>query len=117
MKMTKDSFSKQVIVILVIAGGIILWDSFSWRKGGMNGLISTMVAFLAVLILAPMFLGRIFRHFFPHKEAKRDNSQTDESTDMSLGAIIMIAIRRRMVSIILVFLLLAFLFITTFWNP
>lgn len=117
MNKTKDSFSMQVVIVLVIAGGIILWDSFSWSKGGMNGLISMMVAFLAALILVPMFLGKIFRYFFPRKEVNSDAPRADESTDMSLGAIIMIAIRRRLVSIILVLLLLAGLFITTYWSP
>jgi hypothetical protein len=117
MKKSKDSFSKQVIIILVIAGGIILWDSFSWSAGGMNGLISMMVAFLAALILVPMVLGRIFRYFFPRKDINSDDPRAGESTDMSLGAIIMVGIRRRMVSIILVLLLLVLLFITANLNP
>jgi len=113
----KDGFFMHVIIVIVIAGLIILWDSFSWSAGGMNGLISMIVALLAALILVPMFLGRIFRYFFPRKEINSDDSRTGESTDMSLGTIIMIGIKRRLVSIILVLVLLALLFIITFWKP
>ena len=59
MKRDKNSFSRQIIIILVAAGLIILWDSFSWGSGGMNGLISLTVVVLALLLIAALYAGRV----------------------------------------------------------
>ncbi len=66
----EKSFSQTAIIIVIVAGLIILWDSVSWSKGGVNGLISMAVVFLAIFLLGAIFLGKVVNNFSQPKEKK-----------------------------------------------
>lgn len=44
-------YGKIVAIIVVVSGFLIFLDSFSWKAGGMNGLWSMIVVFLAILAI------------------------------------------------------------------
>jgi hypothetical protein len=74
-------FKPLVITVLVGAGLIILWDSFSWSKGGMNGLISMLVVFMTICVLLFLFAGRVIVNWFQSREAIASESESEAITD------------------------------------
>jgi len=74
-KPVSNSFSRQVITVLGVAGILILVDSFSWSSGGMNGLGSMIVVFLAILIIGSMFLGRLAGNLLNVNKGKTTETQ------------------------------------------
>lgn len=74
-------FKTLVITVLVGAGLIILWDSFSWSKGGMNGLISMIVVFMTICVLLFLFAGRVIVNWFQSREANTTESASEVIQD------------------------------------
>ena len=75
-------FKTLVIIILIGSGLIILWDSFSWSKGGMNGLISMLVVFITICILIFMSAGRVIVNWSQSRVANTNESASEELKDM-----------------------------------
>jgi Kef-type K+ transport system membrane component KefB len=74
-------FKTLVITVLVGAGLIILWDSFSWSIGGMNGLISMAVVFVTIWVLLFLFAGRVIVNWFQSRETNTNESASEVITD------------------------------------
>jgi len=74
-------FRTLVITALVGAGLIVLWDSFSWSKGGMNGLISMLVVFMTIFVLILMFAGRVIVNWFQSRETNTSETASEAMKD------------------------------------
>jgi hypothetical protein len=57
-----ESYSRIVLIITVTAGILIFIDSFSWSKGGMNGLLSLLVGIIAITALILVTVGSAARN-------------------------------------------------------
>ena len=57
MSAGKTPFSRQVILLLVVAGVVVLWDLFSGHGGMKSGMISILAVALTILLLGSMYMG------------------------------------------------------------
>jgi len=73
-------YGKVVLIILAVAGVLIFLDSFSWKHGGMNGLWSMIIGFLAVgaliIVTLAFFAGKIAQYFLAKSEISQQQNQS-----------------------------------------
>jgi HEAT repeat protein len=79
-----ESYSRTVLIIIAIAGILIFIDSFSWSKGGMNGLMSLLVGMIAVVALILVTLASAAGNIA--QTIKETTSQREYDTRNTSGA-------------------------------
>ena len=81
VKSGKPPFSRQVIILLVVAGAIIVWDLFSGHGGMKSGMISVTVVALTMLLLGSMVMGGALHRASPPQEMPDSASPEDKTED------------------------------------
>lgn len=84
-------YGKIILGILVVAGILIFLDSFSWKNGGMNGLMSMIIGFLAIgaiIIVSIAFsVGKGAQYFLDKSEdsAQKNGSLPTQSIQAEIN--------------------------------